>query len=196
MDTETGNLAELATAGAAWLALLLSILGISLNWRATRIAEKQEKRRHPLLVAYLQDAFMERNKGRKTRIYTLPVTVSNRSDSGNAIANLELRIVYTGDGGFQRTLVVGSNAGLSDVVSRATASPLVPPVHIDANSMVSGSCFFEVVEEKLHSVLVDRYIVAMIDTHGNETALEPILIREYDDVPEDAVGTSTSARPA
>jgi len=89
----------IASAAAAWLALLLSGSSVFISRRAMKIAERQEERRQPRLVPYYRDGFYQEDVSGKQRIYAFLIAISNRSDTNNTITELELRITYTNSDG-------------------------------------------------------------------------------------------------
>ena len=95
----------IASAIAAWVALLMSGGSLWMSRRAVRIAERQEKRREPLLKPYYRDGFYQPDAD-GGRVYAFLLTVSNRSDSNNTIIELELRITYATPEGVEATLKV------------------------------------------------------------------------------------------
>jgi hypothetical protein len=172
-------LAAVATAIAAWMALLLSVLNFFTSRRALRISERQEARRKPSVVAYLQDGYIAVGVKPGSRVYAMLVSLSNRSDSDNAIAQAMLLLTYVKSNGTQLTFKVGADGELPKAFMDKSTSHLRIPIRIDAHQTVSGWCFFTVDEAILDGSYIDRTQVAFIDTYGNESTVEPLIIREY-----------------
>src|ERR1700730_1796073 len=102
--------AAVASATAAWMALLLSVLNFFMSRKALRISEQQEARRKPSVVAYLQDGYIAVGIKAGSRIYAILISLSNRSDSNNAIAQAVLLLTYVKSNGTQLTLKRGAES--------------------------------------------------------------------------------------
>jgi hypothetical protein len=76
----------IASASAAWLALLLSVFNFRTSRKALQLSEKQEERRKPLLVPYLQQGYIWPGPRPNIRVYAFLLSISNRSDNNNAVA--------------------------------------------------------------------------------------------------------------
>ncbi len=171
--------AAVASAIAAWLALSLSVLNIFTSRRALRISEQQEARRNPSLVAYLQDGYVAVGVKSSSRVYAILISLSNRSDSDNAIAQAMLLLTYIKSGDTQLTLKVGVEGEAPSIFTDKSANHLRVPIRIDAHQTVSGWCFFAVDDAILEDSHIERTQVAFVDTYGNQTTVEPLIIREY-----------------
>jgi hypothetical protein len=171
--------AALASATAAWMALLLSVLNFFTSRKALRISEQQEARRKPSVVAYLQDGYIAVGAKPGSRVYAILISLSNRSDNNNAIAQAMLLLTYVKSSGTQLTLKVGTEGEPPNAFADKSANHLRVPIRIDAHQTVSGWCFFAVDDAILEGSYIDRTHVAFVDTYGNESAVEPVIIREY-----------------
>jgi hypothetical protein len=162
-----------ASAVAAWLAFLLSVSNLFINVRATH---RQEERRRPRLVPYYHDGFYRGDAGGKGRVYAFLIALSNRSDTNNTVAELELRITYTNAGGIQATLKIRAESQ-----KRFDLEPpdyyLAVPQRVDGHQSMLGWCHFIVTENTLKQLhRIERYVVAAIDGDGTDAAIEPILL--------------------
>jgi hypothetical protein len=173
--------AAIASAMAAWMALVLSVLNFFTSRRALRISEQQEVRRRPSVVAYLQDGYVSVGVKPDSRVYAIFVSLSNRSDSNNAIAQAILLLTYIKTDGPELTLKVGTEDEIPSAFTEKSINHLRVPIRIDAHQTVSGWCFFAVNDAILEGSHIHRTRVAFIDTHGNDTTVEPLIIREYRD---------------
>jgi hypothetical protein len=172
-------LAAVASATAAWMALVLSVLNFFTSRKALRISEQQETRRKPSMMAYLQDGYIAVGAKPGSRVYAILISLSNRSDNNNAIAQAVRLLTYVKIGGTLLTLKVSAEGEPPSAFTDRSANHLRVPIRIDAHQAVSGWCFFTVDDAILENVHIDRTQVAFIDTHGNESMIEPLLIREY-----------------
>jgi hypothetical protein len=144
-----------------------------------RISEQQEARRKPLVVAYLQDGYIAAGIEPGSRVYAILVSLSNRSDSNNAITQTILLLTYAKESGTQLTVKVDPEMEVPKAFTDKSVNHLRVPIRIDAHQAVSGWCFFAVDDAILEGAHIDRTQLAFIDTHGNETTVEPLIIREY-----------------
>jgi hypothetical protein len=164
----------LASALAAWTAVLVSWKNARTAGGNLQLAEKQEQRRRPTLVPYLADGYSEA-KGNH-RLLAFSVSLSNPSDTNNSIAQIELALSYTTPTGVFMTMklpvsVLGS-ATVGDV------KLLEPPLKIDAHQSVSGWVFFEIKNELIKGCRLDTYILQFQDSHGHINSLEQAIVRE------------------
>jgi len=171
--------AAVASAAAAWMALLLSVLNFFTSRKALRISEQQEARRKPSVVAYLQDGYIAAGLKPISRVYAILVSLSNRSDNNNAIAQAMLLLTYVKTSGTRLTIKMIAELELPNAFTDKSANHLRVPIRLDAHQAISGWLFFVVDNAILEDSHIERTQVAFIDTHGNETTVEPLMIREY-----------------
>jgi hypothetical protein len=172
-------LAAVASATAAWMALLLSVLNFFTSRKALRISEQQEARRKPWVVPYLEDGYIAVGAKAGSRVYAILISLSNRSDSNNAIAQAVLHLTYVKSNRTQLTLKVGAESEPPSAFTDKSANHLRVPIRIDAHQTVSGWCFFSVDDAIVEGSRIDRTRVAFVDTYGNESTVESLIIREY-----------------
>jgi hypothetical protein len=172
--------AALASSAAAWIGLLISAISLSTSRRAIRITERQEERREPLLIPELRNGHFRTNPDGSARLYAFLIAVSNRSDTDNAIAHLELRLTYAVREGVDVTVKLPADTALPKGASQGAETRLAVPSSIGAHQTVSGWCFFRVERSILERPnTIQRYLIAVIDSHGIEATLEPIIVQEY-----------------
>lgn len=180
MAWETSTLATLASATAAWIALVLSIVNARTSRRALRLSEQQEARRKPSLAVYLQEGFVSPSPQRDARIYALLLSVSNKSDNNNSVAEAALHLTYSKPDTRQLTVKFVATMGVLPPFQRNQAS-LPIPTRIDAHQAISGWYYFCVDDVILNGARVERTVIVLRDTHGNEISAEPLILREYSD---------------
>jgi hypothetical protein len=180
MAWEPAVLIGTASAIAAWLALILSLVNVRRSRRALRLSERQEERRKPSLVVYLQEGFTSANAQPGIRVYALLLSVSNRSDNNNAVAEAILHLTYSKQRDNELTVKFLAKTEIPIPFQRALTR-LSLPTRIDAHQTISGWYFFCVDNAILQGAKVERTIVVLRDSHGNEVTIEPMLLREYSD---------------
>jgi hypothetical protein len=131
------------------------------------------------VAAYLQDGYIAVGVNPGSRVYAILISLSNRSDSNNAIAQAMLLLTYVKSNGAQLTLKVDAKGEPPNAFTEKSANHLRVPIRIDAHQTVSGWCFFSVDDAILEDSHIDRTQVAFVDTYGNESTVEPLIIREY-----------------
>jgi hypothetical protein len=166
--------ASIASAAAAWTAALFAFITSRNSRRALRIAEQQELRRQPSLALYLDRAYQRANGSHE---YGFLVSVSNRSDSDDALARIDLRIRYKTRDEFVAFVDVPS-ARLNEPAVTSDGVKLETPARVDAHQTVAGWVYFSHPTSLLADCLVDDYSVIITDSHGVQTALDTVLIQE------------------
>jgi hypothetical protein len=177
---ETSTLTTVATAIAAWIALVLSIINARTSRRALRLSEQQEARRKPSLAVYLQEGLVSPSPQQDARIYAFLLSVSNRSDNNNSVAEATLHLTYSKPQGRELTVKFIAKMEVPRPFQRNQTS-LPIPTRIDAHQAISGWYFFCVDNAILNGARVERTVVVLRDTHGNEISAEPLILREYSD---------------
>lgn len=169
----------IATAIAAWLALVVSVLSLVIAIRAQRLAERQEARRTPVLKPYLVDGYV-RTGADGNRVYAFLLSISNPSDIDNSVANIDLHVAYRrADDDMSMVLKVRASQDSASSITKPLESTLLPPQRVDAHQTLTGWAFFGVSREILTDTIIDGYRIVLTDTHGIEAAVEPIVVREY-----------------
>jgi hypothetical protein len=190
MNTDASSLASIASALAPWVALLLSALSFRTSRKAFKLAEAQDERRKPLLFLYLRDGYFRRGQDGKSRLYAFLLSVSNRSDSANAIAELELRLTYTTQTNSVVTLRIRAEQERAEPMDQQIEPRLLIPTDLSAHQTVLGWCILRVASSIFENIRkLDRHIIAATDSHGIEATVEPILLKEYDSDVKHTVST-------
>lgn len=168
MDTIHENWPEIVTAIAAVIALVLSIFSIHYARASLSLAKEQDRRRLPKLTSgFLQGYYTADRTG--NRVYRIEISVSNPSDSDNALARAELRLTYRLQDGTEMTARL-SQAG-SDGQLRL-------PMRIAAHEAVAGWCHFQVPPAIVAGNMIDQYVVELTDTHDQITSVTPLILSE------------------
>ena len=152
---------SIASAVAAWVAVIWSFLAFLTSRGALRLAEQQEARRRPHLAIYLDRCFTRRSHG--LRKYNFLLSVSNPTDSDNAIAAAHLRVVYRTPDGF-----------LASVDVPATT--------------VAGWMEFSYPLSMLDNCAPEKYSIVLTDSHSITTMAEALLVLERINGRQDALG--------
>jgi hypothetical protein len=176
-DSSTSGWASTASAVAAWLALLLSIINLGSTLRREN---RREQRQKPLLVPYLQDGLVQILADKSSRLYAFLLSISNRSDSNNSIREIELRLTYTTAVGVQLTVKLLSDPDSGKAFAEAAPRALSMPARVDAHQTISGWSFFRLQQAILERVKqIEKHVLTIIDSHGNEVSVEPIYVQDY-----------------
>ena len=175
---ELSTITAVTSAIAAWIALLLSIVNVRTSRKALRLSEQQEERRKPSLSVYLQEGFISPSES--ARVYAFLLSVSNRSDNNNSVAEASLRLTYSKSEVSELTVRFPARAETPEPF-RSNQGRMPIPTRVDAHQVVSGWYFFSVDNAIIENARVERVIVTLRDTHGNDVTFEPMLLREYSD---------------
>lgn len=168
--------ALVATAGFG-----LSVMNAYFNWQNRRLAIEQDRRRRPKLVPSLVNGYFQNDKAGNRRNYAFLVTVTNPSDSGNAIAAADLAITYLTREDLQMTMKIRSaaNSDLNFIVGNGSSLPIPSPV--SAHNAVSGWILFHVPTPMLANVRIEGYRLMFLDAQEGVADIRPILVQEYRD---------------
>ncbi|WP_430398125.1 hypothetical protein [Ferrovibrio sp.] len=177
---DTGSIAEIASATAAWVALLLSIGSLWYARKAQLLANQKEERLNPKLKLYVQDSFVKKSKDTQHRTYSLLLSVTNRSDANNSISEIDLCIIYTSPTGTKLTLRVRNDSCTQHSAQGSTNSINIG-ARLDAHQTLIGWCHFNVDGAILKNAKIENYKISITDSHGHEAAETLTLIREYSD---------------
>lgn len=188
MNLATSTWIAIAGAGAAWVAIVISLLSLRNSRKALDLSTKQDERRKPSLVPYLMDGYVRFGFAGNGRVYAFLLSVNNRADSDNSIADIELRVTYSTQTASELTVRVRSDQEAGKAFASESRTPLQNPAHIDAHRTIAGWCFFPIEETILEGARIDRYILAIIDSHQNEATIEPIIVREYGSETKETLG--------
>jgi hypothetical protein len=167
---------------AAWVGALFAYLNARRSGRALRLAEQQEDRRRPILVLYWQGGYLHRTQ--EDRFYMFLLSVSNPSDSNNAVARIDLRIEYRTGANFLATVNVPSVSQGDEMFAGDSRSNLEIPIKVDAHQTVVGRVFFRLKKALLKDCAVDSYVIVATDSHGGWTSVETALVQEIVDEAE------------
>ena len=162
-----------------WLALLLSIIGIYTSKKSLRISEAQEERQKPLLSLFLQDGYVRYHPESSSRYFAFLLTVGNRSDVDNSISEIHLRLSYTTSAGVELVVKIPSSVDAEKVFEEYSRPSLSTTDRKDAHQTISGWIYFQVKDALLENCQIERHSIAIIDCHGIEGSVEPIMVREF-----------------
>jgi len=180
--SDQSNLLNWVPAIAAWIGAFFAYLNARRSNRALRLTEQQEERRKPNLVLYLQGGYL--CKTDEERVYMFLLSVSNLSDTDNAVARNDLRIEYRTAFNFSATVDIPSVSQGIDIFGGESHSTLETGVKIEAHQTVVGKVFFRLNKAMLQDCAVDSYIIVVTDTHGKRTSVATSLVQEVFDETE------------
>lgn len=172
-----------AAAVAAWIAVWFAYVSARTAARAFQLSNSQEERRRPQLVPYLADGYVRRRDRETGRVYAISLSVSNPTDSDNAVARVELQVRYTTQQHVQLTLKLPHDESLRAELNRPDLSTLTPPVRVNAHGTVAGWVFFGLTQAIIGDGVIEGYKVLLTDSHGAVSQVAPIIMRELADAP-------------
>ena len=167
----------MAPLAVASTALLVSLSSFIVSFRAFRLAQRQDDRRRPSLVPSLLNGYVQFRK--EGRAYAFLLSISNTSDSNNAVAKIELHLTYKRSTGEPLTVQLPASHSREDAFIDLTEfTPLATPARLDAHQTLVGWSLFRVSKAILEDAKVEAYSVALFDSHDVKATVEPIMIQE------------------
>lgn len=172
---------------AAIISALAAVLSAWFSARATRIAQlslglaqKQEKDRKPSLDLYLIDSSYKRLKDRRTRVYIIQLSISNRSSMDNSVRRIDLTIEgkKESEGQTKTNIVLSHTSTVASQISNLKRRAFLVPIKVGAYETAEGCALFEVKDELLSGLEIDSYLLTAVDSRGFQSQLEPIVINE------------------
>lgn len=158
----------------------LSILSLLISVNAFKLARKQDERKKPRLVLTFLNCFFLPREQQEDRIYAFLISIANRSDSGNSVASVELHLTYRlkDDVDVVAKFICAKSEELP-LDAPLEHTPLAVPIRIEANQTMAGWCLFRVPNRVAAEFSIQKYNIILADTHGNTTAVEPVLVQEF-----------------
>lgn len=167
----------------ALIALLVSFGSFLVSFRAFRLSQRQDDRKKPSLIPSLVNGYVQFLGSEKARVYAFLLSISNASDSNNALARAELHITYKTAANIFVTAQIPSSQSRGDAYPELRDfSLLSTPARLDAHQTLTGWTIFRVSEAILKGAAVEGYTIALFDSHKIMTSVETIVIQEY--IPE------------
>ena len=137
---------------------------------------------------YLFDGYVRVAPAARGRVYSFLISVSNPSDSNNAIARLDLRINYRTAANFLAAVDIPLSSTDGESSQFGAEKVFTVPLRIDAHQTVTGWAHFEVKEVILKNCVVDRYAVMATDSQGERSEIDCGIIKELANEAEAAMG--------
>jgi hypothetical protein len=181
MQLQSGDWIAIISAVAAWLAAWQAFRSSRIARYSYKLALKQEQRLEPSLEVYLVDAYIRRLTPPSRRLFVFQITISNTSFAGNGLKELHLAINCSRRQGPSSVIVVPHKIELGAHLNQSASDILEIPSSIAAHTVIGGLALFEVHDEPLGGLRVESYTLKLLDTYGNETEKEAILLQERRD---------------
>jgi hypothetical protein len=159
----------------------ISLVSLYVTWQNRRLVLAQEKRRLPHLIPTLVHGYYQDGHDSRGRVYAFRLSVSNPTDSNNAIAAAELSIIYLSADRVQMTMKLRANDPAAKSFVKDQEEALSIPTPISAHNAVSGWLRFHVPAVMLANRDIEAYRLTLTDPHGETANVVPILVQEYRD---------------
>lgn len=163
---------------AAWVAAIIAYRSHVITKRNLALAEEKAIGRRPFLVPYLADGFVSPYNTITNRIYAFSISLTNRSDTDNSIANIVLLLVYYRPNQPMASLLLPHNVELCSALTIRPGSVITQSQKIAAHQTISGWVLFEFDQSIINDAIIDSYEIRITDSNGHQSKLHPILIRE------------------
>jgi hypothetical protein len=161
MTNNTEITISIISLGFAFIAIVISIGGFLLNRRSLKLAEIAVDDKKPNLVPYLIDGFSINCKAYK--IYAFYFSISNRSDNGNAISELDLQILYIQDDHNVGNLLFRHDNTLSQGLNLPGHNPFSIPAEIGAHKSITGWGLYKISQRIFAKKIIESYQIRIID---------------------------------
>jgi hypothetical protein len=166
-----------------YLPIIISIIAIGLSIadfviakRALRISQIDFEERKPNLVPYLINGFSLIFPDYK--IYAFYISVSNRSNNDNGIAEINLKIEFAQEINNLGNLLFQHDDSLVEKIILPSNHPFSMPVEIGAHKTVSGWVLCKASKSILQSKTIENYRIQIIDSHAMLSQVNQIIIQE------------------
>jgi hypothetical protein len=181
MSNDLSLYAAIASGVAALVSAWFAYLSIRVSKRSLRLSEQQEERRHPHLVPYLIDGYVKFVAHENLRVYGFSLSISNRSDVDDSVAQIELQLTYKAPSGISIAVKAGHDTNLNNVFAGGDMATLPIPLRIDAHQTIAGWVCFGIKEQLFSGSAVDKFTIIVTDSHNIVSTVEPIIVRELVD---------------
>lgn len=176
MPPDAPTWTDIATAGAALVALLISLVSLHYSRKGLVLAEVQDRRRQPKLFPEYLSGYFSTDATTGARTYHVNLAIRNPTDSDNAVARIELNLTYRLP---DNTLITARVAAANDGAQRPILSV---PQRVGAHETVAGWCAFVVDPAVIAGRQMEGYTVELNDSHGQLTSVTPLILSERNDV--------------
>lgn len=177
--SEPTNIIALASGIAAWIAALFAYTSHRTARQSLNLTLQQEARRAPRLVPYLAQGYQRQSD--TARLYAVSFSVSNPSDTDNAVVRIELQVVFrTGDGVIV-TLRLPHDETVAEAFRRPSVSTFSLPSAISAHQTAAAWAFFKLPHATLGRGIIDDYKICVSDSHALTCDMDVISLREVSD---------------
>ena len=132
-------------------------------------------------MPYLFEGYCRFFEEDNCRFFGFSLSISNPTDTDNAVAQLELQLIYTTLSGGNMAVKIRHDVGLTNKFECGDIVPLQIPARIDAHQTIAGWVFFRVDDSLLSDAAVDAYTIILTDSHGAVCTLESTIVRELVD---------------
>lgn len=173
---DTSAIAAVISAVAAWVAVIFAYKVARTAKKRLDLAHQQEARRRPRIVPYMAEGYARRTPER--RLYAVSLSLSNPTDSDNAIAKIELQVRYRTRDGIVMTIRLPHDETLREGFGRPDIQTFTLPFRVAAHDTTAGWVLFALPLSVIGDAEVDDYSVLLLDTHGIRAEIEPGLLRQ------------------
>lgn len=157
----------------SWIALIFSALSLTVSLLSLRSTRRKEMRSLPQMSFYLESGVITTLEDR-TRLYRFALSLTNRSEAASSIVYIEGILRGVTNAGVEVTIRVPRwmEDGKDD-------DPLRSGAKIGAGETIVGTISFSASPHVLQNIRrIDRFLVAVTDSFGEQHILNPGLLKE------------------
>jgi len=167
---------------AACVSVWFAIVSARAAKKSLALSEQQEARRQPALNPYLIKGYFKKLKSNDSKIFAFSMSVSNATDTDNAIVLLELEVSYVSTQNACMKVKVPHEVDLVKDFGGGEINPFNLPTSIMSHQAVAGWALFNVSDALLNEGILDSYTIVLTDSHGLVTRFDPGIPKEIKDV--------------
>lgn len=164
---------------AAWVAALVAYRSYRVSKKALELSELESNAKKSNIAVYLADSFRIYDRKRKQGKYIFSIAYSNKSDSDDAITEVDLETFYITSGNRVNHLICSHEQDTSEWLS-GDAKPAKLPLNIQARSSVTSWFVFGTLSITEKAQRIEKYRVVARNGKGQEVAVESFILREIE----------------
>jgi hypothetical protein len=164
------------SAVASWVAVWFSFQSSRRANRSLQLAIAQEARHTPNFGTYLSEGLFKTIND--IRSYAFCLSISNLADNNNSLTRIDLRITYTTPDKAPMIVRIQHNPNRSQNFISDQNSSFSLPCRIDSHQTIKGWVFFDISKSYVKDADIHNYELVIMDSHGIEISIKPIIITE------------------
>ena len=172
------DIASIASALAAFLALSISYRSNSIAKKALSIAETDNTRKNAKLSATLNDAYKATTEDTESHLFAICVTIANQSDLPNTVSNVELAVSYRHNSDLLAKAILKHSQENIKIENVQNFQFSGTPIKLDAREAITEWFAFYAKKEHLKNTTIESYSLRIYDSLNQVTEVEPTMVND------------------